>query len=327
MTENESEKYSAREATEADLPAIADFFTSHDYGPKELEWLRWKLLDNPDGPAFMYVVEEVDGGIVGFQARLPRRFEGRLAGTFSARQEVDMFIAPQARKKGLRRKISEVGDLKRDYLVMGFPNRMYQSMMTLDDMETVIPMEKWAYPLNIGVLFANKPYGFVAPLANLVSRLYSSICLGSPASDIEMKPVERFERGYTIDMEFIHGVRSVEYLNWRFIDNPIRRYSAFEFYEGGESIGYCAYTEVNKAVELFDFVVDQHPKKCLRLLVDHCRAEGLSHISFKCAGFQLGGWGFVNRGATSDFIMGDNRNGPYRPHGSWMITLADSDYE
>lgn len=322
----EKAEYTARDATEADLPAIEAFFKAHDYGPQKLEWLKWKLMDNPDGPAYMFVVENSKNEIVCYQARLPRRFRSEHTGTFVPRQEVDTLITPSERGKKHLRTLGNHAGPKRDYLGMGFPNQFYRSKLTPGKGTGVVPMVNWLFPLTVGRLIEDKPYRFFGPLVNVFSNLYALCWLGTRPKNIEMRPVTRFERDYELDQAYIHGDRSADYLNWRFIDNPMRSYSAYEFFAGGENIGYCVYAEVESSVEIFDIVTDRRHTKCMRLLADHCREKGFPNMSFRCAGFDLKEFGFLRRGAPNDFMISDARNGPFRPHGAWRLTLTDSDY-
>ena len=70
--------YIYREADEADFHAIAEFLERHDYAPKGqhwsrqdyVDWLKWKFLDNPYGPARTFIVEDSHNAIVGFRASL-----------------------------------------------------------------------------------------------------------------------------------------------------------------------------------------------------------------------------------------------------------------
>ena len=86
-----------RRAAEDDLPAIADFFKRHDYGPQEVDWLQWKYARNPDGAASMFLAEDSEKNILGFQALIPRRYTSEKTGVFVLRQMVDVFIASGAR--------------------------------------------------------------------------------------------------------------------------------------------------------------------------------------------------------------------------------------
>jgi hypothetical protein len=74
-----------REGSRADFGKIGELMERERYGPSRLawsrsdylHWIRWKYLGNPDGPARVLLIEDLDGKLVGFQALLPRRFTSK----------------------------------------------------------------------------------------------------------------------------------------------------------------------------------------------------------------------------------------------------------
>ncbi len=164
--------------------------------------------------------------------------------------------------------------------------------------------------------------GLSAPLVDAVSRLYAWYWLGKPPADLTMRPVTRFDHDFEVDTPLIHGVRSAEYLNWRFIDNPMYDYAAHKFLENDKSIGYCVYTVVRSKAEIYDFVVKQRKRGCLRLLIEHFRSKGIIHMRFRGIGLHLRKYGFIRRRDT----LNQCRATMDAPRGPWMLTLADRDY-
>jgi hypothetical protein len=141
-----------------------------------------------------------------------------------------------------------------------------------------------------------------------------------------MEPVERFTSSFELDPDFIYGIRSAEYLNWRFVDNPMHDYSVYEFFEKDSCIGYCVYSTTDSRAEIFDFVTTRRRRGCLRLLIDHCRSEHTGTLSFEGSNLGLGTLGFVRRRSTSFFTASDSRKNPFMPKGRWYVTPADSDH-
>lgn len=199
-------------------------------------------------------------------------------------------------------------------------------MMKINELSKAIPMEAWWFPLKAGKLIADKPYGFIAPLINILSPLYAAIYLRGSRKGLEMKKVERFERDFEIDPNLIHASRSADYLNWRFIDNPMRDFFCFEFFDGADSVGYCVFAIENSVAEIFDLITSCREKECLRLLVAHCRSQGFSHLSFRMTGLDLKHHGFIMRESPGDFVVSGKKDRIDLPEGAWFVTLVDSDH-
>ena len=94
--------YTFREGNERDYESIEGLFRRHDYGPETAEgWTRWKYLDNPDGPARVFVAEDSGKMIFGVLAYLPRRFTSAETGAFTVMRVVDVFVDAELRKRGV----------------------------------------------------------------------------------------------------------------------------------------------------------------------------------------------------------------------------------
>ena len=63
------------------------------------------------------------------------------------------------------------------------------------------------------------------------------------AADLEFRPIERFGVWYDDlserlrDEPYYGAIKTAQYLNWRYIDNPVRRYVAIEGHVRGEPVG------------------------------------------------------------------------------------------
>ncbi len=323
-------EYVFREGGEADFQELAEFLCRHQYGPKELnwspaeygDWLRWKYLANPDGPARIFIMEDLDKNIVGLRANLPRRFAGATTGAFRGYHGVDLLMDASLRGKGLYADFRDFVLAQLDLPSISFPRTFIFDAAVRRGRPAIGPMIKWWFPGALGQETAETPWEFVAPLADALSRLYAFCWLGTLQDDLAMEPVARFDKDFEMDTPFIHGLRSADYLNWRFIDNPMYEYSAYEFLENGEIVGYCVYTLVRSKAEMCDFVVARRQRGCLRLLIDHCHHRRIALLRFRGIGLHLKKFGFIPRRDSLNHCKGT----PPVPQGPWLLTMADRDY-
>jgi hypothetical protein len=197
--------------------------------------------------------------------------------------------------------------------------------MVKQEKTELTPIVNWAFPVAAGNLIASKPYGFLAPLVNVLCRVYTFLRLGGVPANLHMEPLERFINDYKVTTTLIHGVRSAAYLNWRFIDNPMQQFKVYEFRDGSGNIGYCVYKILESSAEIYDFVASRRERACLRLLVENLRKGGFSYLNFPGVGLNLRRLGFFDRGSDSDFTAFRPRRGPKVPEGDWMLTFCDRD--
>jgi len=312
--------YQVREADESDLHEIAALFAAHDYGMKEVEWLRWKFLRGPWGRARMFVVCDEEGRIKGFSALLVHLLARAGTEPMLAVQGVDVFVAPEMRGRHLYSHILEFSLATVDAPRFAFPNRLSEPIVLRYGYEVLCPVRRWFFPAAFGERLRSGRFAASAKLANLCSRLYARVWLGPDNSSVEMKPVTRFETDYERRTDRFHGVRTAAFLNWRFIDNPMTKYLCFEFINRGQPTGYCVMKDTGSSVEVFDLCTDQSRRACLRKVVEYCRSRGMSHVLYPLAGPTLWSVGFVPKGATCNLLV-------YKtPPGRWLLTFADSDW-
>ena len=329
MAENSQNEFTLREASELDFPGIADFLVRHTYSPIHPEWtrqeyvtwLRWKFLTNPDGPGRMFIIEDFDKAIVGIRGDIPRRFTSRKTGTFSIYQGVDLLVDAGLREKGLYSRLRRFAWSNLDLPKVSFPSKQVLEIICRHGFRVIAPGEKWGFPLPKGNEKSDTTSGLIVPLVDAASRFYAFLWLGRYPRNLRMEPVVRFEKDFTLDPGFIHGVRSAEYLNWRFIDNAINKYSAYKFLDGDETIGYCVYAIVRGKAEIYDFIAEKRRRGCLRLLIEHYRRSGLAGLRFKGIGLKLRKFGFIRRRDRHTYYVAHEV-----PEGSWMMTTADRDY-
>jgi len=318
-----------REAAEDDFQKIAELLSRHRYIPEQpswsssdyLEWLRWKFLDNPDGRGRVFVAEDSSRGIIGLNPFLPRLFTSAATGEFLGYHGVDAFVDPAMRGKNAYSRIYLYAMDVLNAPKVSFPSKVAMRVTVREGARTAALFDKWSFPLIVERPASRPASALVGFIANAFLKFYASVWLGRRATDVEMKHVTEFGRDFELDSAFIHGIRSAAFLNWRFIRNPLHTYMAYEFLEGGKSIGYCVYRAKRSNAEIYDFAVERRRKDCLRMLVEHCRAEGRTRLNFRGINLRMRWLGFMR---------GQERNSSFTvfrvPEGPWMITLGDRDY-
>jgi hypothetical protein len=326
----DSHEYICREGGEADFEDLVEFLIRHDYAPKHLNWsrqdymgwLKWKCVRNPDGPGRLFLVEDSKNDIVGFRISLPRKYTSANAGTFTAYQGVDVLVDSRLRKKGLYTKLRQFANPRLGGYRLSFPNRPIIRISKRFGDRIFDRCYKWSFPLAMKESVDRNRVSLIASIVDILLKVYVFSWLGRIRSDLHMKHVNRFEKDIDIDPQLLHGIRSADYLNWRFADNPMYDYFSYEFIENGECIGYCVYARVRASVEIYDFVVPRRQRECLRLLADQCRSNGSARLRFRGIGLRLAKYGFIRR---RDFTNNCNASSDV-PEGDWLLTMADRDY-
>ncbi len=319
---NSLHSYTFREAGAEDFPAIETLFAGEGVEPG---WAVWKYLQNPDGQARVFVAEGEDKVIVGTLAYVPRTFVLPDAEPLTALQVVDIYLRDDLRNQyvflGLlgyaRRHISGAR--------IGVPNEFSEVFAAGQNWRVLGQYERRCFPAAVGELWAGKALGRIAPLLNGLAGIYRTVFLSGDHQDVAMQPVTRFQRDFVAGSGVIHGVRTANYLNWRFINNPFGRYQAFEFVRNGECLGYCVFTQLefsgSRSLVLSDFMTASHRRGCMRLLVDYARQRSLALVVYRGMGLNLGKLGFVRRGPGHDCVASDV------PDGEWIANLCDIDAE
>lgn len=310
--------YRFRTATEHDMHGIEELFERRGIAPG---WAVWKFLENPDGVARVCVAENPRNTIVGMLAHMPRKFTTTDGESITALQVVDIYVAPELRDRGV---FLGLLDFARSIITgprFGLPNQ-YSAIFGLRvDWEILGPYDRWRFPIAIGNRLAECPLAFLSPLVNGLCRVYKVAFLPLLPRNLKMKRITRFNSNFEFDVEAGHGVRSADYLNWRFINHPKGNFHAYEFFDNGESVGYCVLTTIAGNANLADFVTSRRSRGCLRLLVDHCWSEGLAQLGIRGTGLSLGKLGFMRLASKGDCTAVE------LPGAHWIVTPCDLDVD
>jgi len=276
----------------AALTAFLSAYLSPDATDARFEWLYCK---NPEGMARAWVACEAETGrIVGIAAAFPRRIRCR-------GEEVqgyvlgDFCIHPDYRSLGpalaLQRRSLE--DLSREGagFVFDFPST---SMLAIYKRLRIEPQKssiRFAKPLRadrqIQKRFPNSATArAMAAAANATLRLRDARLGRSSDWTIaeETSPCgEEFTRAFRqwAPRMGICANRSADYLNWRFMQHPQRRYQLLTARKGGSLCGYLIYQWAGEDATVVDLFAEED-QVCKALLIEtiaimrHCGVNTLS---------------------------------------------------
>lgn len=323
--------------------AVHDLFRRLGFGLKEPAWIEWKYRRNPDGLPLLVLALNGKEEVVGLQCYLPRTFlaEGRTVATVQA---LDAVTRPDYRRRGIYQRIwGESQNILRErgLAMTAYPSfhgmsigaLRKQGLTHLGDMRQLCRILRPA-------AFAMRRLSARAALRDnrLVRALdwAASAVLPSEKSPVRAVRIERFEKEECLPTHRIRGRRAPEYLNWRFVDNPMRSFVNIKFSLDGEDIGFCsaAILEESPNPFLYDFNATSHVEDCIRAAVGFFRAafptagclfckflEGNSLIDqFRSCGF------FLLRAEQALFVANLDLAGLPEDKQEWHISLGDSDW-
>ncbi len=302
--------------------------------PYTLKHWFWRYKNNPYG--FLTVVAEHDGKIVGHMGwwLLKMRFGGK---TVVASQASELAVHKDYRRQGMflaiGKALAEMAQVQKVHFTYGFPNApAYAGHLQYGWMDvTQIPLLTGyfdTYPM-IG-----RPFSSVA---NLFYRKLKK----EPEPDQAIAKINRFPESIsslTRDVLSHHGIfveRDAEYLNWRFCENPERKYEVFAYEEGyvvtsTESFGQRNVGYIIDLVSKDEASFLALSQKAIMELAKHevdsikCLITSSSQDTLKKTGFTFfpkRNQTLIARVNTEDFQQIYNANKQ-----SWFITYGDCDF-
>lgn len=314
--------YAFREANELDFLNIAAFFKKYDFGLKEEQWLRWKYLENPAGRGRIFIMEDSQKEIKGAVGFIPRTIFSADSGSLRVMESLDLFIAPEIRGKKLFPKMQRFAMNLIEGPSIAFPAARSRKVMVDFGWRVFAPLESWYFPIALGGSPTKSVIRYLSLLLKILCTIYASFWLTRNSHTVKMRPVVKFEHDFTKtrNKNQLGMARPPSILNWRFINNPIQKYLAFEFYENDNILGYCVLKMQVNSVKIIDFFASRCRRSCLRKLVDYCRVMGISKLIFWGVGLRLWRFGFIRLFSVTSLVQ---YNLPKKP---WVLTLGDSDW-
>ena len=317
MSKNE---YAFREADRSDFPKITFFFNNLNYGLKEEKWLEWKYLKNPFGQGRIFLMEDSNNHIKGTLGYIPRVIINRETGPLRVMESVDLFFAPEARGKRLFPKIQRFAMNLINTPLIAFPNKRSERITLQLGWQTLAPLESWYLPIEWVRHPPKHTSKYLHSLIGLLGRIYAAFCLIGDSKNSKIKPVNKFRHEFNKKSNRTWFRHSLNYLNWRFIDNPTREYTAFEFYENEDLTGYCVLGVQGSSAMIYDFFAPRNTRACMQKLLKHCQETRIRSLHFRGVGLHLWRFGFIRLFTTINLVSFN------LPKKSWILTLSDSDW-
>ena len=314
-------KYILQEASDEDLPEIAAFLGTFSSQTKREQWVRWKYMENPAGRARVFVVRDSTSRIKGALSFMPRFFLKPKRGAVLIMQAVDALLAPDVRGKGLYPKLLKYAMEVIGTPIYTFPNKMAERIEIQCGWRLLSSVGSWYFPVGIGYLISDRSLSFLSSILNRLSKIYAQLWLGNGVNGVSLRFVEKFEQDFIPNTGKVWGERSSAFLNWRFIDNPLKAFSCYEFVLEGDIIGYCVLDVDGQSAELYDFVALRQRRMCIGKLVEYCHEKAITHVLFRNIGLKLWNFGFVRLRSRSN-VMEYNLS-----HEPWVMTFCDCDWD
>ncbi len=305
-----------------DIDKIINFSQKIGYALGNEDYIHWKYIKNPAGKPRIFVVQDVYNDIKGIQSYIPRYFIFPNNNKLLAMQAVDAFILPEERKKSLYKKLLTYSTNTIDQAIYGFPNHNAERVELACGWKVISKIFAWYFPISLGGCFFKKSHSYMRELMNFTSRCYADITLSH--GSILMREITRFNEyinKLNSDINKIQGDRSADYLNWRFLENPIK-YKCYEFYSTDDVIGYCVLKINNSVAKLYDFIAINNRRECLSILVKMLRNLNIYYMVYNTIGIDLWRYGFIRINKPKSNLIGLRY-----PQGPFIITFCDSDWD
>ncbi len=227
---------------------------------------RWLYESNPDGPAIMWSIRDIQSGeMAGFTVCLPRRMQinGRLIQAWNG---ADFSILPKYRTLGaalkLRRAAKQEIDCGNATLLYSHPNARMQVIHERVGHDCVGRMLRWAKPTRIS---EHLPEPLKASVGPIMDRALAPILFrhssrsgnrSAPTLAIECDP--RFGEDFdglfseTPCTRSIVGVRDSRYLDWRYRQHPGKKFFLIRALEFGRLSGYLIFAKDGASLAVQD---------------------------------------------------------------------------
>lgn len=259
------------------------------------EWFRWKYVNNPMGPPYIYFAEDREKGVLaGIYCLISWTMKSG-SRRVKAVQSVDTMINPSYRGLGIVKHLSNVvfTDLKDQgvEIVIGFPN---------DDFFPTTLKIGWKNPgymrSYVKILSVDKILGGMsAGIPGVVRKMIDAI-LAAPDRMImlrrrglcveEISEITEASGEWNLSSRGTQTERSHPYLRWRYAENPLRDYRFYQVSEHGRDVCRFVTRQEGREVSLIDMLYgsDMNMLPALAAFSWFLRAGGAVALRTSCLG-------------------------------------------
>jgi GNAT superfamily N-acetyltransferase len=259
--------WTVRDGEEIDLSGILSLrkivFREMEEDKSEPRFWRWEFMEAPDGKALIYIVQDGNRIIAHF-ADIPRRFSinGEVV---LATLSLDLMVHPDYRREGLFTAMGRYGAQRvkqeNGLFMMAFPIRSetIQGLIKIG-WRKVVKLPVIVHPIRFSGIVDR--YLRFKPLSILIGGVATCLYLlrfgwkkGENVEGIQIEEVVQLDEAFDAFWQSasrlfsVLGVRTRQYLNWRYVKHPTRRYTVYRAIEEGKMKGYI----VLRKVELLSF--------------------------------------------------------------------------
>lgn len=238
------------EARDGILALRGEVFATEDPEKQSAEFWQWEFVDNPDGPARLFIAED-EGRVVGHYAIIPQRFS--FSGTHVMGSiVVDVMTHPDYRFQGMFKKIGRFSlaqaangigfatgypirkEVMPGHLAIGW--NVHQRIPVL-----VRPLDWSAVAERFGLPFGRAIASVASRWRRFTGSRRSCPAVAERIAAIGPDQLAELQALCASALaKFVHRVRSVAYLRWRYFDNPAWRYELLGLWRGDELQAFVA---------------------------------------------------------------------------------------
>jgi GNAT superfamily N-acetyltransferase len=246
-------KWSVRKYQDGDEEQIRALRAVALSSAKDKQWWRWQYLDNPRGPAIIYLAE-ANKRILGHLALLPTlmKIGDKI---IQCSQAVDGMVHPDYRRQGMYVKIAdktfEFANKDGIAMVFGTPNNQSYPIH--------VGRLQWIYICNPRLMLKIIDWGdllkrrlripgFIGKQLEKFLELIWNNKSRCENSEVKIEQItsfdERIDRFWlrASEIKNVMVIRDNKYLNWRYVNKPGNNYKTFIALKGNEIIGYIVIT-------------------------------------------------------------------------------------
>ncbi|HEX4936076.1 MAG TPA: GNAT family N-acetyltransferase [Gemmatimonadaceae bacterium] len=282
-----------REAATEEFPVVATLMQQHAYGLQDTRWISWKYRQNPAGRGRLLIAQDAPGAVVGTLGLLPRRLESASGREVEAVEFVDLFVAPQARRSGIGSRLWQYGTDLVSEPKYAFPNAVSEHIGLRTGWRRFSSLEPWYFPAPLARGRDTSAGRTLDALVRWVANAYTRLFVPVTSAQYSLRMLDDGER-FSDCPAIGHYRRRAGFLNWRFTENPRRRYLAMEVRrDDGACVGHAVLGVDRRLATLFDFAAPECERDVLGLLLAACRERGVRRL--RARGARLGLWhlGFI----------------------------------